>query len=142
MLTPHAAQARTPRERATVLCIDDEPRVLDFYRDLLEPRGYRTLTVTDGLQGLAVAQQDPPDVILLDVMLPGLSGFDICRKFRADDALRDIPIILITAWDDPDVATTGREARADLTLRKPADAESILAAIQKVRGETSGPPQV
>jgi len=102
----------------------------------------RTLTVTDGLPGLAVAQQDPPDVILLDVMLPGLSGFDICRKFRADDALRDIPIILITAWDDPDVATTGREARADLTLRKPAGAERILAAIQKVRGETSGPPQV
>ena len=141
MLTPHAAQARTPRERATVLCIDDEPRVLDFYRDLLEPRGYRTLTVTDGLQGLAVAQQDPPDVILLDVMLPGLSGFDICRKFRADDALRDIPIILITAWDDRDVATTGREARADFTLRKPADAASILAAIQTLRGETSGPPQ-
>ena len=140
MLTPHAPSARTPRDRATILCIDDEPRALEFYRDLLEPRGYRTLTVTDGLQGLAVAQQDPPDVILLDVMLPGLSGFDICRKFRADDALRNIPIILITARDDPNVAITGWEAGADRTLRKSADAESILAAIQEVRGETSGPP--
>ena len=141
MLTPHAPSARTPRARPTVLCIDDEPRMLEFYRDLLEPRGYRTLTVTDGLQGLGVAQSDPPDVILLDVMLGGLSGFDICRKVRAADALRNIPIILITAWDDPDVATTGREARADLTLRKPADAASILAAIRTVRGETSGPPR-
>ena len=140
MSTPYAPQARTPRARPTVLCIDDEPLMLHFYRDLLEPRGYRTLTVTDGLQGLAVAQSDPPDVILLDVMLPGLSGFDICRKFRADDALRNIPIILITARDDPNVATTGWEAGADRTLRKPADAESILAAIQEVRGETSGPP--
>ena len=59
---------------------------------------------------------------------------------RADDALRNIPIILITARDDPNVATTGWEAGADRTLRKPADAESILAAIQEVRGETSGPP--
>ena len=139
MLTPHAPSARTPRDRATILCIDDEPRALEFYRDLLEPRGYRTLTVTDGLQGLGVAQSDPPDVILLDVMLGGLSGFDICRKVRADPALHDIPIILLTVLDDPGVATTGRAAGADLILRKPADPETLLDALAQVLGHPTAP---
>ena len=89
--------------RATVLCIDDDPLVLYFYRDFLAGHGYRTLAVLDGLQGLTLAHQDRPDVILLDVMLRGLSGFDICRKLRADPALRDIPILLLTTWNHPSV---------------------------------------
>jgi DNA-binding response OmpR family regulator len=141
MLLPSSPEAVTPPERPTVLCIDDDPLVLNFYRDFLEPRGYRTLTVMDGLQGLALAHEDRPDVILLDVMLGGLSGFDICRKFRADPALRGIPIILITVWDHPSLATTGREAGADLTLRKPADAEMILTAIAQVLPRRSAPPR-
>jgi two-component system, OmpR family, phosphate regulon response regulator PhoB len=143
MLTPHAPRdgETEPPERRTILCIDDDPLVLHFYRDFLGPRGYRTLTVTEGLHGLAVAHEERPDVILLDVMLRGLSGFDICRRFRADPALRDIPIILITVWDHPSVATTGQAAGADLTLRKPADPETILTAIEQVLRDRSDPPR-
>ena len=119
----------------TVLCIDDDPLVLYFYRDFLTAHGYRPLTVLDGLQGLAMARQDRPAVILLDVMLRGLSGFDICRKFRAAPELRDIPIILITVWDHPSVATTGKMVGASLTLRKPADPAAILTAIEEVLRE-------
>ena len=126
--------------RATVLCIDDDALVLHFYRDFLDRHGYRTLAVLDGLQGLALAHQDRPDVILLDVMLRGLSGFDICRKLRADPALRDIPILLLTVWDHPSVATTGRTVGANLTLRKPADAETLLTAITPVLGQQSDAP--
>jgi len=79
MVTAGSPETKTPPARPTVLCVDDDPLVLHFYRDHLEPR-YRTLTVTDGLQGLAMAQQDRPDVILLDVLLRGWSGFDICRS--------------------------------------------------------------
>jgi putative two-component system response regulator len=130
-----------PPERPAVLCIDDDPLVLHFYRNFLEPRGYRTLTATEGLLGIEMAHRDRPDVIVLDVMLRGLSGFDICRRFRAAPVLRNIPIILLTVLDTPSVPGTGQEAGATLTLRKPADAETILTAIEDVLRDRSGPPR-
>jgi len=141
MVTPDSAETMTPAERSTVLCIDDDAMVLRFFRAFLESSGYRTLTTTDGLQGLAVARQDRPDVILLDVMMRGLSGFDICRKFRADPALHDIPIVLLTVLSEPAVANTGREAGADLTLTKLAHPETILTAIAQVLSERGVPPR-
>jgi putative two-component system response regulator len=141
MVTPDSAETMTPPERSTVLCIDDDAMVLRFFRAFLESSGYRTLTTTDGLQGLAVARQDRPDVILLDVMMRGLSGFDICRKFRADPALHDIPIVLLTVLSEPAVANTGREAGADLTLTKLAHPETILTAIAQVLSERGVPPR-
>ncbi len=141
MVTPRRPEAATPPERPTVLCIDDDPLVLHFYRDFLAAHGYRPLTVLDGLQGLALARQDRPTVILLDVMLRGLSGFDICRKFRADPSLRDIPIILITVWDQPSVQETGRAAGATRTLGKPADPEALLTAIEEVLRDHRDPSE-
>ncbi len=131
-MPPQRSTARIPPPRALVLCIDDDPLVLRFYEDFLPEHGYQTLTATDGLLGIQIAAEACPDVILLDVMLRGLSGFDICRMFRADPALRDIPIILVTVLGDPSVATTGQEAGATLTLQKTADAERIASAIAEV----------
>jgi CheY-like chemotaxis protein len=131
-VAPPTAAARIPPPRALVLCIDDDPLVLHFYEDFLPEHGYQTLTATDGLLGIQIAQPSCPDVILLDVMLRGLSGFDICRMLRADPALRDIPIILVTVLGDPSVATTGREAGATLTLQKTADVQRIVSAIADV----------
>jgi len=141
MLPPSSPEATNPPARPTVLCIDDDPLVLHFYRDFLELRGFRTLTVTEGPVGIELARRERPDVILLDVMLRGLSGFDICRKLRANPALRHIPIILLTLWDAASVATTGREAGAALTLQKPADAMIILTAIEQMLRERDGPPR-
>jgi CheY-like chemotaxis protein len=131
-VTPQTSKARIPPPRALVLCIDDDPLVLHFYEDFLPEHGYQTLTATDGLLGIQIAADACPDVILLDVMLRGLSGFDICRLARADPALRDIPIILVTVLGDPSVATTGREAGATLTLQKTADTQRIVSAIADV----------
>jgi CheY-like chemotaxis protein len=142
MVTAPTPEGTTPHDRPTVLCIDDDPLVLHFYRSFLDPRGYRTLTAADGLQGIAIATQDRPDVILLDVMLRGLSGYDICRKLRADPVLHAIPIILLTAWDNPSVAETGRAAGATRTLRKPADPETILTTLAEVLASSPIPPRV
>ena len=132
MLPPSLPEAKNPPERPTVLCIDDDPLVLQFYRSFLDPRGYRTLTAEDGLLGVEIANREIPDVILLDVMLRGSSGLDICRKLRADPALRDIPIILLTVWDQASLIATGREAGATLTLRKPTDPETVVATLAQV----------
>jgi len=128
-------------ERPTVLCIDDDLLVLHFYRTFLAPDGYRVLTAADGLGGIALAHRDRPDVILVDVMLRGLSGYDICRKLRADPALHDRPILLLTVWDHPGVPETGRAAGATRTLRKPADPDAIRTAIAEVLAERGGPPR-
>jgi len=138
MVTPSPPEAVNPPERPTVLCVDDDPLVLHFYRGFLEPHGYRVLTAREGMEALGLARRDRPSLVLLDVMLRGLSGFDICRKFRADPTLHDLPIILITVWNHPSVETTGRDAGATLTLAKPAEAETILTAIAQVLPERGG----
>ncbi|OGB94430.1 MAG: hypothetical protein A2Z31_10515 [candidate division NC10 bacterium RBG_16_65_8] len=130
-----------PPVRPTVLCIDDDPLVLHFYRAFLESRGYRVVTAAEGLFGLATATRDRPDVILLDVMLRGLSGFDICRKLRAEPTLQTTPIILLTVWDQPSLQNTGRAAGATVTLRKPADPDTILSAIEQVLRDRSDEPR-
>ncbi len=135
--SPAGTQSAT---RPTVLCIDDDPLVLHFYRSFLDPHGYRVLTATEGLQGIALATQDQPDVILLDVMLRGLSGYDICRKLRADPVLSAIPILLLTVWDDPSVTATGQKAGAARTLRKPADPKAILTTLEEILGQRPTPP--
>ena len=134
MVAPSTSQTRIPPPRALVLCIDDDPLVLHFYQDFLAAHGFQTVTATDGLLGIQIAQQTGPDVILLDVMLRGLSGYDICRLVRADPTLRDTPIILVTMMSDPSVATIGREAGATRTLQKSADTQRIVSAIAEVLG--------
>lgn len=139
MLNSATPDATANPVRPTLLCIDDDPLVLHFYRTFLDRHGYRVLTAAEGLEGLALAQRDRPDVILLDVMLRGLSGFDICRKFRAAPGLRDIPIILMTVWEEASVRSTGHQAGATLTLHKPSDPERLLAAIEQVLRERNDP---
>jgi DNA-binding response OmpR family regulator len=136
---PSCDGGKPPSRRATVLCIDDDPFVLSFYVNFLESRGYRTLTAEDGLLGIEIAKRDIPDVILLDVLMRGLSGFDICRKLREVDELRSIPIILLTVLDEPGISITGREAGATIILRKAAGAEMIVTAIEQVLGLSTGP---
>ncbi len=78
-------------------------------------------------------------MILLDVMLHGVSGFEICQKLRAAAPLRSTPIILLTVLDDPSIATNAREAGATVTLRKPADPEFVVSTIEQVLGRKGKP---
>lgn len=128
-----------PSRRRTVLCVDDDPFVLNFCAEFLERRGFRTLVTEDGLTGVEIAKRERPDVILLDVMLRGLSGFDICRKLREESALRETPIILLTVLDSPNLSATGREAGATVIVRKPSDPETIVHAIEQVLGGSTDP---
>jgi len=132
---------REAARRPTVLCIDDDPLVLHFYTTFLEGRGYRILVAEDGLPGIEIAKQEHPDVILLDVMLRGLSGFDICRKLRDESALEHTPIVLLTVLKNPNLSATAREAGATGILRKPANPEMIVDVIEQVLdGQIIPPP--
>src|SRR5437867_236319 len=82
---------------ATVLVVDDVPANRDLLRQTLEPRGYEILLAPDAESALRVAQRAQPDVILLDVMMPGVNGFEACLRLKESEATRTIPVIFITA---------------------------------------------
>ena len=89
----------TPQEEARLLLVDDQPANLDVLRRVLENQGYRIMLAPSGQVALKSAARAQPDLILLDVMMPEMDGYEVCRRLKADAATRDIPVIFITAND-------------------------------------------
>ena len=106
---------------STILIVDDEPRGRELLGDLLTPQGYQLHFAASGREALAAAAAHPPDLILLDVMMPDLDGFEVCRRLRADERLREVPVVMLTALDDRESRLTGLAAGADSFLTKPFD---------------------
>lgn len=111
-----------------ILVIEDEPDMLTILRDNLEFEGYRVSVATTGENGLAVALAEPPDVVLLDLMLPGISGYDVCRKLRAQGLKK--PIILITARNSEVDRIAGLDLGADDYIGKPFNIGEVLARVR------------
>ena len=114
--------------RSTILVVDDEP----FNRDLLVQQldMYETRLSASGEEGLRQVAEAPPDLILLDVMMPGIDGFEVCRRLKGADATRLIPIVIMTALDAVEDRIRGIEAGADDFLTKPVDERQLLARIR------------
>lgn len=114
----------------TVLVVDDEPRNVQLLQDLLEVRGYTVWTASDGERGLALAHERSPDVILLDVMMPRLNGFDVCRRLKADQGTAMIPVLLVTSLDAREDRLAGIGAGANDFLTKPIDSGDLLLRVR------------
>ena len=102
--------AKTPIERLsryTVLAVDDNPSNLSVLDECLSGYGFRILTARDGQAGLQRAEKNLPDLILLDVMMPGVNGFEICRRLKASPATHDIPVVFMTAMASPEDKVLG-----------------------------------
>ncbi len=106
---------------STVLVVDDEPRGRELLEDLLTPQGHHLVFAGNGQEALAMAMVHTPDLILLDVMMPGMDGFEVCRWLRADERLREVPVVMLTALDDRESRLAGLAAGADSFLTKPFD---------------------
>jgi two-component system response regulator MprA len=113
--------------RERVLVIEDEERILDFLRRGLTYEGYRVDTAADGPTGLGLARETPPDVVILDWMLPGLDGLEVCRRLRAAG---DVPILMLTAKEAVSDRVQGLDAGADDYLVKPFEFDELLARIR------------
>ena len=128
--------------RAKVLCIDDDRLLLGLVKDAIEIHGFEALTATDGPSGLALAKAHRPDIVLVDVMMPKMSGFEVCQHLRADPTLKGTPIIIFTAMADPDLKTKGHEAGANLSIPKPFNPTQIIVLIKKaLELKAKGPPR-
>jgi CheY-like chemotaxis protein len=109
----------TGRSGATVLLVDDEPVVLEMMEDFLTVNGLTVVVSREGTEALRLAVERSPDVIVLDVMIPTMDGYEICRRLKADPRTREIPVILHTIIKGEEVETRGEAAGADFVVHKP-----------------------
>jgi two-component system alkaline phosphatase synthesis response regulator PhoP len=114
-----------------ILVVDDEPDILTALKDRLEFEGYEVLTAEDGQTALAIARKENPDCILLDLMLPKLDGYKVCRLLKFDKKRKGIPIIMLTARTQEEDKQMGMEMRANEYVFKPFDEEELLKIIKK-----------
>lgn len=120
---------------ALVLVIEDDPAQRRLLEKMLEASGYRVLTAPDGESGLTAATGALPAVIVLDVMMPRLNGYQTCRALKADAATAGIPIIMLTTKDQPADAYWAGEVGADLFMHKPVDLPLLLQHIARLTGQ-------
>ena len=120
---------RTP---ARILIADDNPANVDILAMRLESHGYEIVTAFDGAEALAKARDELPDLILLDVMMPKLDGFSVCREIKGDERLPFMPIILVTAKTEPKDIVEGLEAGGDEYLAKPVDHAALVARVGSI----------
>ena len=117
---------------STILIVDDVMSARETLVALLENENHQLHLAEDGFQALQMLKDLQPDLILLDVMMPGLDGFEVCRRIRATVQLAEVPIIILTALDDRDSLIQGIEAGADDFLHKPVDRQELIARVRTI----------
>ncbi len=120
------------REPARIMVVDDNAANVEILETRLRAQGYEVLTATDGIQGLERARAATPDLILLDVMMPGKDGIQVCRELKADPSLPFMPIILVTARSDPGDIVAGLDAGGDEYITKPLDQAALVARVRSI----------
>src|SRR5437016_5717603 len=119
-----------------ILVVEDEPDLLDLVVYNLRKEGFRPLRAESGEKGLEVARTERPDLILLDLMLPGLDGLEVCRRLKSADATADIPIVMMTARAEESDAVVGLSVGADDYVNKPFGVKELLARVRAVLRRT------
>ncbi|MEG4232148.1 response regulator [Microcoleus sp. Pol11C3] len=115
-----------------IMLVDDEPANLTLLEELLHLKGYATVSALSGHEALSLARTSRPDLILLDIMMPEMDGFDVCEILRKDTALQTVPVIFLTALDDDTSRIRGLEMMADDYLTKPFNSRLLLAKVENI----------
>jgi len=118
--------------RATILIIDDEPEIRALTRMMLERAGYEVLEAANGEHGLELLDKDRVDMVLLDVAMPGMNGWVVCEKIKADEKLRNIPVVMFTVFGSEEDVTQGKKCGADAYIKKPFDMKELLRIVDKL----------
>jgi two-component system cell cycle response regulator DivK len=123
----------------TVLIVEDNALNLKFFDDLLQSHGYDTLPAHTGEEALSLAAKRRPDVVLLDLRLPGISGLEVCTRLKADAATKSIPVVAVTAMTLREDEARMRAAGCDGYLKKPIAGKLLLETVAEMTARTQGP---
>ncbi len=118
-----------------ILIVDDEQDIVESLSFMLQAKGYETICAYDGEEGLKLAKEAAPDLIMLDVMMPKINGYKICRLLKYDAKYKNIPIIMLTARSQESDKTIGEETGADEYITKPFEFNDVLEVMQKYIGQ-------
>src|SRR5512146_2561472 len=125
-----------------ILVVDDEPKILKLTRDYLEKDGFRVISAADGTTARQMARREKPDLVVLDLMLPGMDGWEVCRTLRRET---DLPIIMLTARAEESDQVVGLELGADDYITKPFSPRTLVARVRAILRRAQGrlkPPAV
>lgn len=131
MTTSPPPGTQAPR-RPTILVVDDDVRIVELIRDYLDHAGFAVRTAVDGTAAIAATREDPPDLVVLDLGLPGHDGLDVTRTLRSDPRTAAVPIVMVTARDDELDKLLGLELGADDYLTKPFSPRELVARVRAV----------
>ncbi len=118
----------------SVLLVDDDEAVIKTLRPILLSHGYAVLTAGSGEDGLQIAQRQKPDLIILDVILPGIKGREVCQQLKENYETKDIPIVFLTAKDSPEDLKAEKDAGSAGHITKPVDVKTLIGTVQNVLG--------
>jgi len=116
-----------------ILCVEDEPEMIDLIRLILGRRGFEVKGATGGMEGLKIIREEHPDLVLLDLMMPDMDGWEVYQQIKADEKTRDIPVIVVTAKAQSIDKVLGLHiAKVDDYIAKPFSPQDLLNSIEKV----------
>ena len=121
-------------ERPRILIVDDEPSIVKMVGKRLEVEGFEVLIAMDGQEGLAKAQAESPDLVILDLMLPKLNGYEVCTMLKQDTRYQKIPVLLFTAKAQAKDEQLGMECGANAYMRKPFQGKELVEKIRSLLG--------
>lgn len=119
-----------------ILLVDDEPQLVEMVKMRLEANNYEVILARDGEQALEKARGEKPDLIILDIMLPKLDGYKVCRMLKFDDKYSSIPVIMFTARSQESEKSMGEEVGADAYIIKPFEPQMLLSKIKELLKES------
>ena len=120
----------------TILIVEDNELNMKLFHDLLEAHNFKTLQTRDGNDALALAKEHHPDLILMDIQLPGVSGLEITRQIKADDEIKSIPIVAVTAFAMKGDEDRIRESGCEAYIAKPIHIDELISTVQRfIRSE-------
>lgn len=115
-----------------ILFIEDEPDMVAIMEPRLRNAGFKMLSAPNGIQGLRAAVDEKPDLILLDILMPHMDGYEACERLKKDPQTKDIPVIVVTAVESKSLEDNCKFVGADDFIRKPYDPEELIAKIKKI----------
>jgi len=121
--------------KSRILVIDDEPIIHEIVSFMVRARGYNMISASNGEEGLAIANNEHPDLILLDIMMPGMRGYDVCLRLKANKETKRIPVIMLTGEGDRDTVLRAREIGANDYIVKPFTLSTLTERVDKFLGK-------